>query len=371
MSSSVFRQLYDNRNQFLANWKKQGKKVFGYFCTYSPEELIYAADILPVRVLADGGSTGLADAYLPNFICSFARECLDSGLRGEYKDFDGFVSAYTCDTIRNLLWDWKRLVPSRYIDFISFPSITTNKALDFLLQELNRSKSKLEKFCGRKITDQALLKAIRAYNENRALLSKMYDLRKSDPPLISGTEALDMVRSSMVISKEEHSKSLMKFASHAKERDNLPEGRARLLVSGPMVQDISLIETIENVGGLIVADDLCLGSRYFWDLVPMNGDPLKAIAERYLGRARCPCRHPPEERLDFILGMIKDFKVDGVVFLLQKFCDTHFMEHPFMEQKLKENGIPSLLIEIEQSTPIGALKTRVEAFIEMMEGMKS
>jgi benzoyl-CoA reductase subunit C len=368
---SVFRQLYENRSDSLARWKKQGKKVFGYFCTYTPEEIIYAADILPVRVTVDGGGTAMADAYLPNFVCSFSRQCLDAALKGEYDDFDGFVSAYTCDTIRNLLWDWKRLVPSKFIDFISFPSKTTEKALDFLLQEFSRSKRKLERFCEKEITDRALIKAIRVYNENRALLTKMYDLRKSDPPLISGIEALDMVRSAMVMPKEEHSKFLRQFASQAKERDTLPKGKVRLLVSGPIVQDVKVIETIENAGGLVVADDLCLGSRYFWDSVSLDGDPMKAVAKRYLGRTRCPCRHPPEERLDFILSMIKDFKVSGVVFLLQKFCDTHFMEHPFMEEKLKENGIPSLLMEVEQSTPTGSLRTRVEAFIEMLEGMKS
>lgn len=366
--TSIFRQLYKNRNDFLASWKKQGKKVFGYFCTYTPEEIIYAAGILSIRTSVDVASTAMADAYLPNFICSYARQCLDAALKDQYKGLDGYVSAYTCDTIRNLLWVWKRLVPSKYIDFISFPSKATDKALDFLLQELIRSKTKLEKFCGKQITDQALLKAIRVYNENRTLLSKVYDLRKSDPPLISGTEALDIVRAATVISKEEHSTYLKQFTSYVKERDNLPKGRVRLLVSGPVVQDINLIETIENSGGTIVADDLCLGSRYFWDTVDMNGDPLKAIAKRYLGRARCPCRHPPEERLKYVMRMVEDFKADGAVFLLQKFCDTHFFEHPFLEEKLKENGIPSLLIEIEQSTPIGAVKTRVEAFIEMLEG---
>jgi benzoyl-CoA reductase subunit C len=369
--ASTFRGLYENRSDFIADWKSQGKKVFGYFCTYTPEEIIYAADILPIRASVDLASTTRADAHLPNFICSFSRECLDAALSDQYKDLDGYVSAYTCDTIRNLLWVWKRLVPTRYIDFISFPSKTTDKALDFLLQELTRSKTKLERFCGKQISDQSLIRAIKLYNENRTLLGKAYDLRKSDPPLISGTEALDMVRSATVTPKEEHNKSLRKFLSEVKERDALPKGRARLLISGPVVQDIKLIETIEDLGGTVVADDLCVGSRYFWDSVDVNGSPLKAIAGRYLGRARCPCRHPPEERLKYMMEMVKDFKVDGVVFMLQKFCDTHFFEYPFLEEKLKENGIPSSLVEIEQSTPIGALKTRVEAFMEMLEGTKT
>lgn len=366
-----FRELYQNRNELLLKWKKQSKKVIGYFCTYTPEEIIYAAGMLPFRITADPVSTTLADAYLPSFICPFSRSCFDVALRGGYKNVDGYVSAYTCDTIRNLLWLWKRHIPTQYLDFISFPSGTTEKALEFFLNELGRFKEGLEKFCGTEISNQSLLRAIEVYNENRTLLRKVYDFRKSDPPLVSGTEALEIVRSAMVVPKEEHSKLLKQFISEVKDRDDFPKGGVRMLVSGPFIQDIGLVETIEGSGGSIVADDLCLGSRYFWERVDINTDPLKAIAKRYLGRVKCPCRHPPEDRLKYITEMIREFKVEGVIFVLQKYCDTHFFDFPFIEEKLKEDNIPALLIEVEHLTPVGAIKTRVEAFIEMLTGMKT
>jgi len=369
--TSNFRDLYRNRNETIRNWKKEGKKVLGYFCTYTPEEIIYAANILPFRIASDATSTTLADAHLPNFICPFARSCFDAALRGEYKDVDGYVSAYTCDTIRNLLWIWKRHIPSQYVDFISFPSRTTEKAFDYFLKELVNFKGRLERFCGMEIPGRSLSKAIEVYNENRMLLRKVYDLRRSDPPLISGTEALEIVRSSMVAPKEEHNKLLKQFISEVKDRSDFPQGRFRMLVSGPFVQDISLLETIEGAGGTIVADDLCEGSRYFWDQVDMDADPLKAVAKRYLNRVKCPCRHPPEDRLDHIMKMIREFKAEGAIFILQKFCDPHFFEYPFIEERLKENGIPVLLIEVEHLIPAGAIKTRVEAFIEMITGMKT
>jgi len=368
---SDFRQLYQNRNDFLRDWKKQGKKVFGYFCTYTPEEIIYASGILPFRITTDTATTTLADAILPNFICPFTRSCFDVALRGGYKDIDGYVSTYTCDTIRNILWLWNRHIPAQFMHLISFPSETTEKAFDFFLKELLKLKGKLEEFCGMEISDQSLSKAIEVYNENRALLRKVYDLRKSNAPLISGTEAVEIVRSSMVVPKEEHTTLLKQFMSEIKDRTDFPEGKVRMLVSGPYIQDIGLLQTIENSGGTIVADDLCLGSRYFWDKVDVNAEPLKAIAKRYLGRVKCPCRHPPESRLEYMMKMIKEFKVEGVIFVLQKFCDTHFFDYPFMEEKLKENGIPVLLIEVAHLAPMGPIKTRVEAFIEMITGMKA
>jgi len=370
-SASSFRQLYQNRNDFLKNWKKQGKKVFGYFCTYTPEEIIYASGILPFRITADTVSTTLADAHLPDFICPFTRSCFDVALRGEYKDIDGYVSTYTCDTIRNVLWLWNRYIPAQFMHLISFPSGTTEKAFDFFLKELLRLKGRLEEFCGMDISNQSLSKAIKVYNENRMLLRKLYDLRKGNPPLISGTEAVEIVRSSMVVPKEEHTTLLKQFMSEVKDRTDFPEERVRMLVSGSFIQDIGLLQTIENSGGTIVADDLCLGSRYFWDRVDVNSEPLKAIAKRYLSRVKCPCRHPPEDRLDYIMKMIKEFKVEGVIFILQKFCDTHFFDYPFMEEKLKENGVPVLFIEVAHLTPMGPIKTRVEAFIEMLTEMKT
>lgn len=368
---SNFRELYQNRNDFLRSWKKQGKKVFGYFCTYTPEEMIYAAGILPFRITTDTVSTTLADAHLPNFICPFTRSCFDVALRGGYKDIDGYVSAYTCDTIRNVLWLWNRRIPAQFMHLISFPSGTTEKAFDFFLKELLRLKGRLEEFCGMEISDQSLSKAIKVYNESRRLLRKVYDLRKSNPPLISGTEAVEIVRSSMVVPKEEHTTLLKRFMSEVKYRTDFPKGRVRMLVSGPFIQDISVLQTIENSGGTIVADDLCLGSRYFWDQVDVNTDPLKAIAKRYLSRVKCPCRHPPKDRLDHIMKMIKEFKVEGVIFVLQKFCDTHFFDYPFIKERLKENGVPVLLIEVAHLTPMGPVKTRVEAFIEMLTEMKT
>ena len=48
--ASDFNEAYRNRHQLAETWKRDGRKVFGYFCNYTPEEIIHAAGILPVRV---------------------------------------------------------------------------------------------------------------------------------------------------------------------------------------------------------------------------------------------------------------------------------------------------------------------------------
>jgi benzoyl-CoA reductase subunit C len=36
------------------DYKKQGKKVIGFFCSYIPEEIIYAGGMLPYRIRPAG-----------------------------------------------------------------------------------------------------------------------------------------------------------------------------------------------------------------------------------------------------------------------------------------------------------------------------
>ena len=73
-----FMQTIPLQNPWIENWKKKGKKVLGYFCSYIPDEIIHAANILPFRIRASGCSdTPMGDAYLTNTACSFTRCCLE------------------------------------------------------------------------------------------------------------------------------------------------------------------------------------------------------------------------------------------------------------------------------------------------------
>jgi benzoyl-CoA reductase/2-hydroxyglutaryl-CoA dehydratase subunit BcrC/BadD/HgdB len=124
---------------------------------------------------------------------------------------------------------------------------------------------------------------------------------------------------------------------------------------------------IEEVGGSIVADDLCIGSRYFWDLVEPASDPIRSLADRYQMRIACPCKHPSEERMERILDEVKKYRVEGVISIVQKYCDTHLFEYPYMKDVLEKNDIPFLYLETEDRMgEEGQFKTRVQAFIEML-----
>jgi len=297
-----FRNLISVENKFIKGWKHQNKPVLGYACSYTPEEIIYAGEILPIRVL-------------------------------------GSLEPNSCDN-QNKIYDlWRHCTAIHKTYFINTPHSSTENAIKFFYEELERFKEWLTKEFDVEISEENLKDAIGIFNENRRLLKSVYELRKRSPPLVS------------------------------KSREDLPRKGVRLLVSGSVMGNSELFRLIESVGGCVVADDLCTGSRYFWNLVSENGDSTMAIAERYLCKIPCPFMYSSEERFKHVREMVKLFDVEGVLIFCLKSCDVHSFDAPPLAEELRENeGLPVSCLEWEHSlSGIGQLKTRIEAFIEMLE----
>jgi len=365
------RTSLSRRHDVAKNWKRKGKRVVGWTCTYVPQEVIYAADALPVMIFGDMESTKLADAYLPTNTCSFARSCFNSALRGDYDYLDGLVASNSCDN-RDKMYDmWRHYTKIPHMHFINTPHSNTEKAHEFFYKEVVKFKTSLEKAFGTTTSDEALKNAIRVYNENRILLKKVYDLRMRKPPLVSGVETLEITLSGMVSPKEEHNRLLSQFYNEVFRRTDPPKEGVRLLVSGSMMDNTELLRIVEAAGGSVVADDFCVGSRYFWDLIDYDGDPLRAIARRYLGKAPSPYMLQHEERLKHVVEMAKRYDVEGAIIFVLKFCDSHLFDAPHLTEELKAAGLPVLYLEWEHAmSGIAGLKTRIEAFIEMVGGVR-
>ena len=365
----LFRPLISADNKFIREWKRRNKPVLGYACSYTPEEIIYAGGILPIRVLGSLEPPKLADIYLPVNVCSFAKSCLDRALKEEYSLLDGYVVSNSCDNQNKIydLWRHCTAIPRTY--FINTPHSITENALKFFCKELERFKEWLMKSFKTEISEENLKNAIETFNENRRLLKQLYELRKPNPPFVSGSEALEIVLSSMMIPKNEHNKLLHELLDGIERREDLPKEGERLLVSGTVMSNSKILRLIEGVGGCVVADDLCTGSRYFWDLVKENGEPMTTITERYLRKIPCPFMYSSEERFKHVREMVKLFDVEGVLIFSLKSCDVYSFDAPLLAEELRENeGLPVLCLEWEHSlSGIAQLRTRIEAFIEMLE----
>jgi benzoyl-CoA reductase subunit C len=366
-----FRHAILARHEIAKAWKSRNQPVVGWTCTYTPEEVIYAAGILPVMVFSGLGDTRLADAYMPLNSCSFTRACFNAVLRGDYDYLDGFVESNACDN-RGKTYDmWVNYSKIANIYFINTPHSNTEKAHQFFYQETVKFKEWLENTFEKKATDESLNNAVRIYNENRDLLKKIYDLKMKKPPLISGVEFLEVVLSSLVMPKEKHNELLIRLLNELDNRSDFPKEGVRLLVTGSVMDNTELVKLIESVGGNVVADDWCTGSRYFWNPVDSNGDPLKAIAKRYLDKVPSSFMYQHEQRFKHVQELTKQFEVEGVIMFVIKYCDTHMFDAPLLRDELNAMGMPVLYLEWEHSmSGLAGLKTRLEAFIEMVGGVK-
>ncbi|OIP32138.1 MAG: hypothetical protein COW04_03070 [Deltaproteobacteria bacterium CG12_big_fil_rev_8_21_14_0_65_43_10] len=362
-----FQERYAKRHELAKGWKKEGKRIFGYFCGYAPEELIDAAGIIPVRILGSLDKVTLADSHLQSFICAFGRSCLDQGLKGTYDYLDGMVTSKTCDIMRNMPGIWSRNIEIPFVGYIGAPAKRTKAARGCLIEEFKVLRSKLEEFIGKSIDDDSINRSIETYNESRKLLKELYEIRGEDNSPLSGSDFYHVVRAGFVTPKKEYNKMLSSLKRELISSKSSRDGKVRFLVSGSTFEDVNILKMIEEAGGSIVADDLCIGSRYFWDLAEPASDPIRSLADRYQMRIACPCKHPSEERMERVLEEVKKYRVEGVISIVQKYCDTHLFEYPYMKDVLQKNDIPFLYLETEDRMgEEGQFKTRVQAFIEML-----
>jgi len=366
-----FRDALSNRHELAKEWKSKGHPLIGWTCTYTPEEVICAAGALPIMVWGDLGDTRLADAYMPSNSCSFARSCFNAALKGDYDYLDAFVESNSCDN-RGKTYDiWVNYSKVPNIYFINTPHSNTEKAHEFFYGEVVKFKKWLENTFKQPITDDSLNDAIAVYNENRALLHRVYNLKMKKPPLITGVEFLEVALSGLVMPKNEHNRLLANFLGEIESRSDLPRQGVRFLVTGSVMDNTELVKLMESVGGSVVADDWCTGSRYFWNPVSLDGEPSRAIARRYLNKVPSSFMFQHEARFRHIMRLAKQFDVEAAIMFVIKYCDTHMFDAPLLRDELKAMELPVLYLEWEHSmSGFAGLKTRIEAFIEMVGGVK-
>jgi benzoyl-CoA reductase subunit C len=366
---SQFKQWYEDRHSYAKGWKERtGGKVIGCFCSYVPEELLVAANILPVRVLGSHEPQNVTEPHIFGMFCPFCRDVLAQGLKGRYSYLDGITLSQSCLHLRQAYTSWKMHVPVPFNHYLYMPNkVQTPFAKPYLAGELAKYKSALEELVEHEITADDLDRGIQTLNRNRRLMHEIYEFRKMDPPLVTGLEAMYMTTSSMWVDKEEHSAEIERVLAQLPERQMDRNNGARLMIVGSENDDISFINMVESVGATIVIDDHCTGSRYFWNETIPEKDRLAAIADRYVKRPACPTKDWEERtRFPHILKLAKDFNVQGAILIQQKFCDPHECDIPMLKKYLNENDVPTLFLEFDVTVPLGPFRIRVEAFLEMI-----
>ncbi len=341
------------------------RRAIGYICTYAPEEIIHAAGFTPVRLRIGPELPTRAEAHLPGFTCALCRSVLHQALRADLAFLSGLVFPHTCDTLQVLADIWRENFPDLFVATVVQPlNLGSPGARAYLVAELQRFRQDLSRFSHHPINDDTLKASIRLHNETRHLLSRLDEQRSR----LSARSFYAAVAASMVMPKEQFNPLAAELAELLNGEAPRREG-PRLILVGSVLGDSAVLDLIDDLGACVVGDDLCTGSRYFDQPVAEARDtePLEALADHYLKRRPCPTKHNPWwQRSRYLLELAEEKKADGFVFILQKFCDPHAFDYALVKETLDATGVPHLLLELEHTPAVGQLRTRLEAFLEML-----
>ncbi|MDO5111742.1 MAG: double-cubane-cluster-containing anaerobic reductase [Clostridia bacterium] len=374
----VVSEIHGIRPSELIEAQKKGQKVFGTFCVYVPDEVVIAANGI-VTGLCAGSQFWVpgGEKVLPKSTCPLIKASVGARLDKTCPFFriaDMYVGETTCDGKKKA---WEILGKDVPMYIMDMPQMKREQDVEKWADEIARFAKVVEDFTGVKITVESLNAAIKVINEKRKALARVFDCRKAEKLPISGKDALLMMQIAFFDDPVRCAQMCNKLADELEERIQngvsvFPEGTKRILLTGtPLaIPNWKLHHIIETSGAAVVCEEMCTGTRYFENLVDETKTTLEdqyaALATRYM-KTNCACFTPNTGRIDDILRMAKEYKVDGVIDVNLKFCCLYDTEGYTVEKALKDAGIPVLGIETDYTdSDAEQLKTRIGAFIEML-----
>ena len=363
----------DMNNSIVQQWKNDGNHLMGLTCSNIPEEIIHAAGFLPIRIRASTvDDTSKADAYMHIINCSYVRSVLEKHLSDELKFFDSIVTTNTCDHHLNLSDNIRHTSPGYPMHFFQMYHTNSDGGRDLFMLEMKNFIKFFKEQYSITISDSDFRESIKVYNKTRELMGKLNELRKQDPPPITGKEYMKVVLAGMSIPKEEFNNMLEELFSELPGRDTCPEKMPRVLIMGAGCDSPEFINFIEDKGFTIVADNLCFGSRHYHGLIDEKMEnPLEGITDRYFQAVSCASvMNDFERKYGMINDIIDEMNIQGIIIARIKFCD-HWTGFGKMLKDAMDGskGIPILEIEREyNTTESGQISTRLQAFHELIKG---
>lgn len=351
----------------VKRWREAGGKVLGHFQVYFPEEIAHAAGMLPVKMFGASVETRIADSRFGSYLCSILKTCLEQVLSGRI-ELDMFVTHPICDAARNLAPIWGRNFdyPCQILYLPQNPN--SSYSVQYLKEEYERIKGIIEKVAGKKITDDALQKSISIFNTNRALLRKLYEIKKNKPWLITINEAYTLVAIGGMIPREEHNEILETILPMIEKRKARKQDRIRVVFEGGFCEQPPL-DMLRTIGRscYVVDDDLLIGLRYLLEDVDIGDDPLNAMAEAYIHKSTySPVQHDlrkPKEKM--LRDRVKNADAEAVIITAAKMCEPGLEEQVTYTQELEKDDTPYFVSEFEENmTSFDHLEIQLETFVE-------
>lgn len=368
--------IFTGRVKELREFKEKGGKIVGVLCNFVPEEMILAAGAIPIRLAFGFSETILtAEEYLPRNFCPLLKSSFGSFIEFNplFDLVDVVVIPTSCDGKKKL---GELVAPHKPVWILEVPHCTnTQQARDLWLKEIHLFGKRLKDLTGKKVTRSNLNKSIDLVNTKRAVIRRLYEARRKDPALW-GRDALLVTSLSYFDEINRFIERTHILCQELEKHDSFAKiTTPRIMITGsPLVAPTWKIPVIiEESGGVVVMDDLCTGTKGYWDPVertPFAMDHLIPIADRYLMNT-CACFTPNTARVVRLKQFSEDWRIDGVIYHVSQACHTYGMEQRNVNREFETLDIPVLNIETDFSQEdVEQIRTRVEAFLEMIIARK-
>ncbi|CAH2598769.1 2-hydroxyacyl-CoA dehydratase [Rhodovastum atsumiense] len=359
--------------------KQDDTKRAGYFCAYTPPELLNAAGLRHARLFKAGDPDIVAqgERYTQSVFCDFSKSCIGGfdQKNGDpfYRAVDKLYNFHTCASMKRASELIERWVPTTLLNLPRLRDQAESRG--FFRDEIVHFRNDVAELAGRSITEDDIRAQIVLFNKARQLIRKFSELRKQPIPPLSGKDFLELVRGYYYLPPEKLLpvyEKLYRKLSRAKRKGAPP---VRLMISGSIVADGDrrLVELIEDeIGARVVVEDHCTGLRPFTHTLREDGDPFQALADGYLDQAPCARMKPLDDSVEFSGKLAQEYAADGVVFVYLKFCACYGVTKLEFLSHFQKLGIPVLEISSDYSqSDHGQLKTRLEAFVEILNDRRA
>ena len=369
-----FKAVAEHPHRQADAYKAQGKKIIGVLPYYAPEELVYAAGMVPMGIWGSNNKNiSRAKEYCATFYCTIAQLALEMLLDGTLDVLDGLITPTICDTLRPMSQNFRVAMEGKLpCIFLAHPQNRRPAfGLQFTVDQYMHVKSELEKISGAPITDEALRDAIKVYNKSRAARRKFSKLASEHCDVISAVSRSAVYRASWFMLKDEYTEKLEQLNA---ELEKLPAANwtgKKIVTSGIICDNPKLMQILDDNQIAIAADDVANESRPCLVDAAETGDPMMALAQQFADQdydVLLYDEHSSENRrADFIVKMVKESGAQGLVLFMQQFCDPEEMEYPYLKKALDDAGIPHIKLGVDQQMrDFGQASTALEGFADVL-----
>jgi benzoyl-CoA reductase/2-hydroxyglutaryl-CoA dehydratase subunit BcrC/BadD/HgdB len=369
MSSHQIQSFTDALKQsadYFHRLQKSDRKMIGYFCAYTPIEIIHAAGFVPVRLRGGPGTVEKAYAHVPDFICPYLKRCMENATDGRYDFLSGLVQGYTCDAACGVVNIFGDVVDLELIHTVPLPYADGEAARRYFHGVITTLAQKLNAMGGR-FSNDALQNSIALYEKIYKIIDHLYQQRLDGDLSIDAGGLQTIMDAGDLLTPEDYLRML----------ENLPKIPAGpvlsanngcpVIISGSLIESLDIFDLIASAGGRVVADDLCTGWRRAYPDYGHSEDSVDRLFYRHCTRRPCPSRSLAVDRSRVLTDLAARSGAKGVVFMVQKFCTPHLADYPILSDALKAHGLPCLLLEVDETWQTGEqLNNRLESFFDMI-----